>query len=449
MYRSRRYKRSTRPTTRGRGAYYYRPSAAFLNNFRGKGEYRARGPRVAYGLENRKSKSSVSDSAIVGALRGAMLGMQMSGMGKYRGYRRSIRGRGDYTVGAPISSGSDLVLKGNVPSMHAVGDGIRISHKECIGTLYSTTGFAVNTYEVNPGINSCFPWLSGIARNFQEYDIRGLMFIYKPTCSDAIAAATISAMGSVSMSSDMNVMAHTPTSTVEMLQSKFSASAKPSQEIVMAVEQDKRMGGGMTNHLLVRSGDVPTGSVKQFYDDCVVHIATDANGAAGVVLGQLFCTYDICFYAAATVEPGNGTLMCKGAFTNFTSAVPFGAAATDFQHPRDTIGVTRTSGTVLTLDKGNVGYFLITLCYRCNAGLQVVGSLTFGGGATAVTGRWFGPANQFAAGGGAASDGTALNYFFRIQDPTLTSTITVAGFTLTTPLGSDIMITQLNPVFAD
>lgn len=365
------YRYRPRRAIRGRGAYYYKPNPAFLNyasTLRGRGGYwgdlwkKVRGyiPRVIGGVGGVLTGD--------GFEKGYDYGGKVSKLVGWGAYRRApvrrLRGRGAYVGDAPTVSTGDMIYKGNVPAMHSVGEsGIRVYHKELIGVVQSTAGFTVNTYEVNPGINTTFPWLSGIAQNFQQYNVNGLAFVYKPTCSDAISAATISAMGSVSMMTNQDVYSLPPTSTQAMAQSQFSTSGKPSVELKCMVEEDPKSGGRMYRHLLVRTGDIPAGATKQLYDDNVFYIATDGNGVAGVQLGQLFVTYDISFFNPVMLEPGAGNKLCimtidDGDLIDSKNSI-FGTAATRTT-VYDDIGVSVDSTTAykLNFDIGNAGFVI-------------------------------------------------------------------------------------------
>ncbi|MEO5351246.1 MAG: hypothetical protein H7836_16615, partial [Magnetococcus sp. YQC-3] len=178
-----------------------------------------------------------------GALGGIGTGAAMNkllGFGKYR----AISGRGAYTPYAPSytypqytkspfsGKGEELTIRGNIAKMRSSGENsFNIKHEECLGNIYSSTSFDLSTIEVNPGLISCCPWLASVARSFSSYRMNGLIFTYRPICSDSVSTATVASLGSVSLASDTNVMADAPTSTIGLLGSQFSVSGKPSGEL--------------------------------------------------------------------------------------------------------------------------------------------------------------------------------------------------------------------------
>jgi len=394
---------------------------------------------------------AVGGALTTGTLAGATAGYQSGA-----DFSKRILGLGAYSTDGPTYGGASdaMVMAGNVPSMHSVGEnGVRICHKELIGTIYSTTGFNVEKYEVNPGLHATFPWLSGVARNFQQYNIEGMAFVYQPTCSDAISAGTVASMGSVSMSSDMNVKALDPTSTVGMLQSQFSVSGKPSTELIMPIEQDRAFGGRAVEHLLVRTGELPDGATQQFYDDCVAWVATDGNGAANVQLGQLFVTYDVVLVSPTSGGAGSEIPMARVIINpdGIDNAHPFGTAAEDWVDMTDTIGLDWTSGTTFTMGIGNSGVYQITLAYKTGAGVNGLGNITASMGGTALTPltKWVNDSTTHYISDSVAanSNGIAECVYFNVTDPTKTTVFTMGpgvGFGAA-PTSCDLVVTQVNP----
>ena len=135
---------------------------------------------------------------------------------------KKLKGSGSYAVGPSMSSidSNSLLYPNDVtgrPSIaETIGGGIRVQHKEYLGPVYAQyywrpatgpighipalyrpqtlppadyiTGF--NPYPssyftdpsccfyFNPGLETTFPWLSSVARNYQEYRTNGAVFEY-------------------------------------------------------------------------------------------------------------------------------------------------------------------------------------------------------------------------------------------------------------------------------
>jgi hypothetical protein len=72
-----------------------------------------------------------------------------------------ITGLGDYRV-----SGAGGIRNDNGPPQFAPGRTPRIAHREYLGDITSSIDFTANTYDLNPGNPTTFPWLAQIAKKF-------------------------------------------------------------------------------------------------------------------------------------------------------------------------------------------------------------------------------------------------------------------------------------------
>ena len=113
----------------------------------------------------------------------------------------------------------------------------RIVHKEYIGDLYCGPNgeFKLQSFKVNPGTSTIFPWLSGLAQNYQQYRINGMIFYYK-SCSANALNSTNTNLGQVLISTNYNVLSRNFDEPSEMLNAEFSTSGKPSDDMVHMIE---------------------------------------------------------------------------------------------------------------------------------------------------------------------------------------------------------------------
>ena len=145
----------------------------------------------------------------------------------------------------------------------------------------------------------------------------------------------------------------------------------------MPVEQDKRYGGKSMNHMFIRTGAVPPGASQQFYDDCVVYVSTDANGADGVQLGQLYVQYDITLFNPASVPAGtefgiSSKMRINCAVVN--SANPFGMAdGAIYANFKDGLGITWVNSGEFHMASGTVGTFIFIIHYYGPSGTWNIG----------------------------------------------------------------------------
>lgn len=199
-------------------------------------------------------------------------------------------GLGDYAV-------SKNVLSGNLPVMTnpISSSGNTIRFQEYLGDVVTsaTAGeFSINNYIINAANAKTFPWLSQIASNYEQYEIEGLLFYFKSTSGDALNS-TNTALGTVMLATQYDVMDENFKSKSEMLNYEFSSSGKPSDTIVHMIECDPRQ---QTINLLYTLPDgqaIPDGADKRLYELGRFAIATTGFQAASVNIGELHITYQV------------------------------------------------------------------------------------------------------------------------------------------------------------
>lgn len=199
-----------------------------------------------------------------------------------------ITGFGDYHV-----SGNTLMTDNAPPMFQSSGQGVRLSHREYIGDIISSEDFSLQSYDINPGQEGTFPWLSSIAKHFEQYAFNGLIFEFRSTAGDAIAS-TNNALGLVVMATDYDVLDATYADKQEMQQSMFCCSGPPSRNLTHPIECDPSTLP--LNNLYVRSGDESGTRDLRFQDMGKFQVATQGQQLAGVNVGELWVSYDVTFF---------------------------------------------------------------------------------------------------------------------------------------------------------
>lgn len=117
-----------------------------------------------------------------------------SGIAKLSGY-------GDYHSAGGINLGDQ------VPIVKNTNVGTIIRHREYIGDLQASAGFVSTAHKINPANGELFPWLAGIARNYEQWVPRGIVMEYKTMSSDVVVNVTSGSpgLGTVIMATDYNV----------------------------------------------------------------------------------------------------------------------------------------------------------------------------------------------------------------------------------------------------
>jgi hypothetical protein len=231
-----------------------------------------------------------------------------------------IVGWGPYSSGGKVR-GNSLISAGNVPTVNAVGDsGMRLRHVEMIGAVTSTTSFSLTSYSINPGLPNVFPWLSNVARNFQQYKIHGMVICFKSSLTNAVA--TFDSLGKVIIATDLNPAASAPSSAVQMEQMQFASAVKPSEDLDSFVECDRSLGGREICY--VRVGDVPSNASVADYDHGNLLVATDGQPEGGKVLGWLYASYDLTLFNPKLIGATDDLAVARIHFEAPLYTKPFG-----------------------------------------------------------------------------------------------------------------------------
>jgi len=270
---------------------------------------------------------------------------------------RKLVGMGAYT---PVRSNS--ILAQPVPKVGSSQDrGIRYSHQEFLGDVTGSQDWELTQFKVNPGLPESFPWLSGIAGNFQKYRIDGLVFYLRSTSSVAIASSTDLGLGTVLGGYQYNVYDKAPASKLEFLSLSGSLSGKPSEDHIYPMECDRSKN--VFGNLLVRT--VGVSDDLQKYDHATFNLAT-VGFPGEYYLGELWVSYNITLMAPK-VECVSNTLcnvFSSGlGFAGTQQAVPYGESTVPGECPimptDDPNLVSNQVGWSVGFDSGNRKCYLV------------------------------------------------------------------------------------------
>jgi len=349
-------------------------------------------------------------------------------------------GSGDYTVQSNSLVKRGMKASDSIPVMHRDQQSVVISHKEFLFEVRSSTTFNVAaSIALNPAVVFSFPWLSGIASQFQEYKFKGVVFHYVPTSGNAVSS-TNNALGSVMMQTSYRATDAAPTSKVELLNEYWASEAVPSESFCHPIECDPKENP--FNVQYTRSGDVPSGDSRLLYDLGTTHIAVSGQQASNIVLGDIWVSYEVELKKPVITSNAIGARAFMGAYgavtptSWFTNAISFGG-----------LPVT-TSVSTLTFAKGSVGTWFINYVFEATTVFTAValsagptltncalGTIDLGGGVAAV---------GFSTGGTSPTVNRAPYWVaVVITDPSVVATVTMPTVTLTgTILRGWMTITQ-------
>jgi hypothetical protein len=401
-----------------------------------------------------KPKASQEVTRLGGALRmlGGLGGRALGGMIGYGDLGASAGtdlgaaisrwlGSGDYTI-----SSNSLVTRvsanGTIPSMHRDGQTIVVRHKEFLTEVTGSTSFQVLTqYSINPGLITTFPWLSGIASQYSEYRIKGMVYHYIPTSGNAVSS-TNAALGTVMLQTSYRASEPAPTSKVELLNEYWSSESKPSEPFCHPIECDPKENP--FNVQYIRIGAVPSGDSVLMYDLGKTTLAVSGQQANGIVLGDLWVTYEIELRKPVLTDlTGQSVKTFTGAATQGVNAAnSFGV---NFAVRNSSFQVTPTVGTnTVTFPPGSVGTYVILVAYDGTVTAAAFGPTTITGSGSSII-PFMGDAN-----GKDTSYSVGLQNPFNAVQITITqqATTTVVTFVTTTMVGAggvQLFITEANP----
>ncbi|QMW68753.1 capsid protein [Crucivirus-277] len=335
-----------------------------------------------------------------------------------------------------------LTPSNQVPFMKSSSTSTRIRHREFIQDFVgSSTPFAATYYPINIGMAQTFPWLSSIARNFSSYRFHGLIFEFKSLSGDD---QNKQSQGYVAGAVDYNSDSPFWVTKSQIENAMFSASSKPSTDIIFPVECDPKHN--QVSEFYVRSSALASTSSELLYDIGTFTIARGSNLNSTDTIGELWVSYDV-----ELISPilGAGQLALPSAHytsTNYTNLLPLGSTRTTVF---DNMGLT-ISSTTITFPLGTLGKFALYVQQTgANTGNVVPGSVSFNAGATALISLQNGSASGISAPlytGAISGPNTSVYTTFTIPSATVQAIITIgtAGTLPTSPSSCDIFVMPLN-----
>jgi len=217
----------------------------------------------------------------------------------------SALGVGEYEVsggaGSTLSPVTNDIVQGGqmqgIPQFSSGPSSITISHKEYISDLFgpsatNTGGFQSQTYGLNPGLVTTFPWLSQVAANFEEYTFGQLIFTFRSTVTDFVE--TNGQVGTIIMATQYNADDTPFQSKQDMMEYDLAMSGKVSGNMLHGVECDPSQLSGAPGKY-TRAGPVQQGEDIKTYDHGVLNIATSNTPAQfnNTSLGELWVSYTV------------------------------------------------------------------------------------------------------------------------------------------------------------
>lgn len=200
-----------------------------------------------------------------------------------------ILGGGDYSV----KSNSIMTDSSATATFASRGYSTRVSHREYIGDVSGSVGFVNNTYHLNPGNAALFPWLSRLARFYEEYEMHGLVLQFITT-SSVLGASGNPNLGAVIMATSYDVVDPAFPNKQVMESYQFSTSVVSSANACHPVECAPQLTTFPRRYTRDPLEPLPNNVDLRCYDMGLFQIATQGQPSTGTI-GELWITYDCSF----------------------------------------------------------------------------------------------------------------------------------------------------------
>jgi len=260
------------------------------------------------------------------ARKGAQMGAKYGPLGALAGKGigagiAAVTGYGNYSVRAnslsQVSTSVDMV-----PQFVKNDHSIRVRHREFIRDLAvpsNPTDFNLTSQLINPANKELFPWLATMAKQYSQYKVHGMVFVYKTMSSDITAGGSL---GTVIFGTNYNSIDRSFLSKVEMENSEFAVSCKPSNSLVHAIECDPKYSGLDVLYVRDPAYETTDTSDRRFYDYGKFQVATQGlPGITGTTMGELWVSYDIEFMKPVI---GGGAIVGKTILSSPSGALVVG-----------------------------------------------------------------------------------------------------------------------------
>jgi len=162
------------------------------------------------------------------------------------------------------------------------GNSFRVSKREFLQNVIPQDPFSPIKIDFNPGISSSFPWLSGVAPNFEKYVVNKLRLCYETAQSTFVP-------GMVMIAPEFNVTDGLPINKTELLEYAYAARSPVWKSFSIDIKKESIMN---FRDYYVRVTDVTD---KRIFDPLYIIVATDAVSTDLSYCGEIWVEYDIEF----------------------------------------------------------------------------------------------------------------------------------------------------------
>lgn len=203
-------------------------------------------------------------------------------------------GRGDYSVKNSLVG--DGVSSAGIPTFGPHHAEYTVTKTEFLQSIYApaVAGQFQNTVlTIQPGLQETFPWLGLIAPNFEEYELKQLMFYYRPMVTDFNSGT--GQCGEIIMVTQYNPSDTPFTDTLRAKSYDGAMSSKTSVPMTHGVECDPSLNSGAPGKY-IRVGPLDADQDLKQYDMGNLNVIVNDTPAGynNQLLGEIWCAYTVC-----------------------------------------------------------------------------------------------------------------------------------------------------------
>jgi len=416
-------------------------------------------PKVVVKIEEKKKKgrrprtARVKPTVIgralrrVGGLAGNYLGLG-SRLGENIGAGVSrIFGQGDYTMPQRNS-----LMTNGVPSFSPLSSGFRVRHREYIQDIQSSIAFTSQSFSINPGLSSLFPWLSNVAQNFEQYKIHG-MVVYLNTLSATAVSSTNTALGLWGVVTQYDPSEPAFDSKQQCENYVGCQTAVPSCSLIHGIECKPNVN--VLDRFFVRSTDLTDVEDLKLYDIGKIQLFTQGSQAQSTI-GEMWVSYDIEFSKPRLPTNENNFIASDEYWgTTATTATPLPISG--FPIANSTLHTyTNANGDVIFFPaNAPETNYIVTIRWIATTGSATVTAITPTAGGSLVLKSIQGSSSPNVQSSSQAPQAGSLLATRQILIVTLEKTskalgnLNITGQTLATANNVEIFITQISGNLAD
>lgn len=295
-------------------------------------------------------------------------------------------GIGSYVTNTLVDEGK--FAAGEVPTFTPISDTgeLMVSHREYLTNIYGPPDnqFHLREFSINPGLESTFKWLSQIASNYEEYEIKQLIFTYKSTVSQF--QTTTGTVGTIVTATQYNSKDPKYRSKEEMVQTNGGISCKSTDTLLSGIECDPtKVSGGYGGRYirtteLTRSHDIAEYDLGRF-NLALVDFPSSLHNQS---IGELWVTYTVVL-RRPRVYSSLGKTISKDQFLltdTFTAGIMRSdddndaqlhlwdkSGAAEYKMPQNNLGVTLTSAFRSNFNLGFMTYGNFSLSTPYSGGI--------------------------------------------------------------------------------